>query len=85
MGVIQLRRKNLLKKQRIVVTSEDEDVLMKLGNVEIRLRYETALLLSQWLRVRAKEAKRRAGDASMHWSLLGTLHDANYGPDVTRG
>ena len=85
MGVIALRRKGLLKKQKIVVTSEGEDVLMKLGNVEIRLRYETALLLSQWLRVRAKEAKRRAGDTGMHWGAIGTLHDARYGPDVTRG
>ena len=75
----------LLKRERIAVTSEGELVVMTLGNVEVKLPYATALLLSQWLRVRAKEAKRRAGDTSRHWSTIGTLHDANYGPDVTRG
>jgi hypothetical protein len=75
----------ILRRERIAVSSSGELVVMKLGNVEIRLPYETALLLSQWLRVRAKEAKRRAGDSSRHWSVVGTLHDANHGPDVTRG
>ena len=73
--------KNLLQRQRIAVVSEGDLVVMTLGNVEVKLPYETALLLSQWLRVRAKEAKTRAGDTSRHWSLLGTLHDAS----VTRG
>jgi hypothetical protein len=77
--------RNLLKRERIAVASEGELVIMTLGNVEVKLPYETALLLSQWLRMRAKEAKRRAGDRSRHWSVIGTLHDANYGPDVTRG
>ncbi len=76
---------NLLKRERIAVSSEGDIVKMTLGNVELKLPYETALLLSQWLRMRAKEAKRRAGDSSRHWSVIGTLHDANYGPDVTRG
>lgn len=76
---------NLLKRERIAVESEGDIVKMTLGNVEVKLPYETALLLSQWLRIRAKEAKRRAGDRSRHWSAIGTLHDANYGPDVTRG
>ena len=76
---------DLLKKERIAVESEGDIVHLHLGNVKISLPYESALLLSQWIRVRAKEAKRRAGDVSRHWSVLGTLHDANYGPDVTRG
>jgi hypothetical protein len=76
---------DLLKRERIAVDSVGELVVMQLGNVEVKLPYETALLLSQWLRVRAKEAKRRAGDTSRHWSVVGTLHDANCGPDVTRG
>jgi hypothetical protein len=77
--------KNLLKQERIAVHSEGDLVVLHLGNVEIKLAYESALLLSQWVRIRAKEAKRRAGDRSRHWSAIGTLHDANYGPDVTRG
>lgn len=76
-----IQNKNLLRQERIAVSSEGDLVVMQLGNVEVRLPYETALQLSQWLRVRAKESKRRAGDASRHWSLIGTLHDAN----VTRG
>jgi hypothetical protein len=35
--------------------------------------YETALQLSQWLRVRAKEAKRLNGDMSRHWSVVAVL------------
>lgn len=76
---------NLLKRERIEVTSEGDLVRMQLGNVEVKLPFETALLLSQWLRVRAKEAKRRAGAGGLRWSVIGTLHDAQYGPDHTRG
>lgn len=79
--MVAVVNKNLLQKQRIAVASEGDLVVMTLGNVEVKLPYETAFLLAQWLRVRAKEAKRRAGDTSRHWGLLGTLHDAN----VTRG
>lgn len=76
---------DILKKERIAVESEGDIVHIHLGNVKVSLQYESALLLSQWIRVRAKEAKRRAGDVSRHWSVLGTLHDAQYGPDKTRG
>ena len=76
---------DLMKRERLAVESEGDLVHIHLGNVKVSLQYETALLLSQWIRVRAKEAKRRAGDVSRHWSVLGTLHDAQYGPDVTRG
>lgn len=76
---------DLLKKELIAVSSENDLVVINLGNVTVKLPYETALLLSQWIRVRAKEAKRFVGDTSRHWSLVGTLHDANVGSDVTRG
>jgi hypothetical protein len=75
--MVAIVNKSLMQQHRIAVDSEGELVVMKLGNVEVKLPYETALLLSQWLRVRAKEAKRRAGDMSRHWSVVGTLHDAN--------
>lgn len=64
---------DLLKKERIAVSCEGELVVVCLGNVEIKLPYETALLLSQWVRVRAKEAKERAGDRSRHWSVVANL------------
>ena len=65
----------LLNKHKLVVKAEGELVVMTLGNVEVKLPYETALLLSQWLRVHAKVAKRTAGDLSRHWSAIGVLTD----------
>ena len=63
----------LLNKHKLAVKAEGDLVVMTLGNVEVKLPYETALLLSQWLRVHAKSAKRTAGDISRHWSVIGTL------------
>ena len=64
---------NLLSKQRISVEIEGELVKLSIGNSDIRMPYETALQLSQWLRVRGKEAKKNAGDISRHWSAIGLL------------
>jgi len=63
----------LLSKQRIAVAIEGDLVKLSIGNTDIRMPYETALQLSQWLRVRAKQAKRTAGDVSRHWSVIGLL------------
>jgi hypothetical protein len=73
----QVVSKDIMQQRRIAVSSEADLVVMQLGNVTVKLPYATAFQLSQWLRVRAKEAKRFAGDTSQHWSLLGTLTDAN--------
>lgn len=64
---------DMLKQQRISVDYVGDLVVMNLGNVEVKLPYETALQLSQWLRVKAKDAKKAAGDVSRHWSAVGTL------------
>ena len=79
--MVAIVTKDVLKRERIAVESEGDLVVIHLGNVTVKVPYETGLLLSQWIRLRAKEAKRRAGDRSRHWSVIGTLHDAN----VTRG
>lgn len=71
--------RNLLQKQRIEVACEGEIVLLKVGNAELRMDYETAIQLSTWLRVRGKEAKRLAGDTSRHWSVIGHLTDVEAG------
>ncbi len=63
----------LLSKQRMSVEIEGDLVKLTIGNSDIRMPYETALQLSQWLRVRGKEAKRRAGDVSRHWSAIALL------------
>ena len=76
-------RPDTLSKKQIAVGSEHDMVVIKVGNIRWKMKYEDALLLSQWIRIRAKEAKRRAGDISRHWSAIGIMHDANYGPDHT--
>ena len=63
----------LLQRQRIEVRAEGELVVLQVGNAELKMPYETALQLSQWLRVRGKEAKRMAGDQSRHWSAIAIL------------
>ena len=63
----------LLSKQRIVVDTEGELVTLTIGNSTIKMPYETAIQLSQWLRVRGKQAKRQAGDMSRHWSAIAIL------------
>ena len=63
----------LLSRQRISVSAEGDMVKLTIGNADIRMPYETAIQLSQWLRVRGKEAKRKAGDMSRHWSAIAVL------------
>lgn len=63
----------LLSRQRIAVEVEGDLVVLNIGNATIKMPYETALQLSQWMRVRAKQAKRAAGDTSRHWSAVGIL------------
>lgn len=65
----------LLSRQRIAVRAEGERVVLTIGNSDITMPYEAALQLSQWLRVRGKEAKRTAGDVSRHWSAVGILEN----------
>jgi hypothetical protein len=66
-----------MTKQRIAVSADHDVVVMELGNVGVRLPYAVALQLSQWLRIRGKEAKKNAGDVRRHWSAIGILTDAN--------
>lgn len=64
---------SLLQQHRIEVTTEGEIVVLRLGNVEVKMGHEDAIKVSTWLRVRGKEAKRIAGDTSRHWSVIGNL------------
>lgn len=57
----------------VKVFTEGDIVCLQIGNSIMKMPYENALQISQWLRVRGKEAKRFAGDTSRHWSLLATL------------
>ena len=76
---------DLLKTGQISVRRDGELVAVAFGADEVRLPYKAALKIAQWLRMRAKESKRRAGDVARHWSVVGQAHDASVGPDVTRG
>jgi hypothetical protein len=64
---------DLLMRQRMEVRAEGDRVKLSIGNAEMGMDYETALQLSQWLRIRGKEAKRTAGDLSRHWSAIGII------------
>lgn len=70
----------LLKPQNVVVSDEFDMVTLKVGNVELKFSYETALALSQMLRLHGRKAKRFAGDTSRRYSARGILHDASAPP-----
>jgi hypothetical protein len=70
---------DLLQRQRIEVRTEGQLVVLRVGNAELRMEHETAIQLSTWLRVRGKEAKRIAGDASRHWTGIGHLEAVEAG------
>jgi hypothetical protein len=64
---------SLMKPTQFAVRAEGELVVLRIGDSEIKMGYEAAIQLSQWLRVRGKQAKKQAGDMSRHWSAIGIL------------
>jgi hypothetical protein len=62
-----------MQQMDVEVRAEGEQVVLRIGSGEIKMHYEAALQISQWLRVRAKQAKRTAGDVSRHWSIVAVL------------
>jgi len=75
-GPLIVNRPPLLKPENVVVADNGEIVTFTVGNSTLTLHYESALQISQLLRVHAKRAKRRAGDMSRHWSVVGTLESS---------
>lgn len=71
-----LNRPSLVKPTQFKVECEGERVAIHIGNAKLTMNYEDALTFSQWVRVRAKEAKRKAGDQSRHWHGLAILGGA---------
>ena len=69
----------MLNKQQVSVSAEGQVVMLKIGNTEIKMEYETAIQLSTWLRVKGKEAKANAGDHSRKWSVIGNLQNVLHG------
>ena len=68
---------SLLTPQHLEVTAENDLVVITVGNSTMKMRYEDALKISQWIRLRAKQAKAFVGDHSRHWSGLAHLEDLN--------
>ena len=53
--------------------SSSELVKLTLNKTEVVFHYLTALQISEWLRVRAKQAKKCLGDESKNLTILATL------------
>lgn len=64
---------DLMTKQQIAVTIDGENVAMQIGGSTLKMHYEDALKFSQWIRLRAKQAKSACGDRSRHWSAIAVL------------
>lgn len=79
MAAILKRNQDLLKRDRIAVDSDGDMVVMKAGNVVVKMTYEDAFWLSQSVRVMAKRAKRFSGDIGRSWRAIAILTDANEG------
>lgn len=71
-----LNRPSVVKPSKVAVSAEGERVVIEIGNSRMTMNYEDALTFSQWVRVRAKEAKRNAGDMSRHWHGIAVLGGA---------
>lgn len=67
---------DILQRRQISVHSKGEQVILRIGNSDVGFHYEDALKLSQWIRMMAKQSKKRAGDVSRHWSGLAIIEDA---------
>lgn len=73
MPVTIVNKPTCLKPEQVAVSAENELVVIAIGNSQLKMHYEDALKLSQWIRSRAKQAKRSCGDVSRHWSTLAIL------------
>ena len=60
----------------VAVSTDGEFVVLEIGNSRMKMGYEDAITLSQWLRVRGKQAKQFAGDMSRHWHAVAVLNGA---------
>lgn len=70
------RRNTTSPGTRWAVQIEGSLVLFVIGNVTIKMEADTALTVGAWMRVRAREAKRWAGDTGKTIRARGVLTDA---------
>lgn len=64
--------RSLVKLDRVSVGTDIGGTLVavRLGNDELTIGHMGAEVIAQWLRLRAKDCKRRAGDMNRHWSVI---------------
>ena len=67
---------DVLKKTTFGAKSEANKVVLTIGNANIKMDYNDAFQLSQWMRLAARQAKTFAGDMSKTWNVAGNLTDA---------
>jgi hypothetical protein len=61
------RLPELLRPHGLDISTSGQLVVFKIGKATAQLPFDVANTLSQWIRVRGKEAKRNAGELA-HWS-----------------
>lgn len=67
---------SFLSRRKIRVNNIGQLVELKMGNVEITMDHECALVLAQYLRMYGKYAKAIAGDHGRKWRAVGLLTNA---------
>ena len=70
------RKPSLIRPSRVSVEADGELVVLEINGTRMKMGYEDAITLSQWLRVRGKQAKRFSGDMSRHWHGIAILNGA---------
>lgn len=66
-------KRPVMNLEHLEIGADGDLVSLTVGNSTMKFHYEDALKISQWLRMRAKQAKRSVGDESRHWSALAVL------------
>jgi hypothetical protein len=66
----------LAKRTNFAVSHHAELVRVTVGNSGFDMHYSDALQIAQWVRLNAKEAKRKSGDLSRAVQMAGILSDA---------
>lgn len=74
-GPTIINRPKLYEPTDIRVSDDGEQVTLTIGNASVSFHYESALKISQMLRLHAKRAKRMAGDTSRHWSVVANIEE----------
>lgn len=62
--------KEVLGPDKIGARNEGTLVVLRFDRTEAKLPYQACFKISQWVRIRAKESKVRAGDVARRWETI---------------